>query len=70
MLAQAVVAVATGALLKEIMPCQGNQARSGRPMQGRAALWHVYQKFTLNEGAALAVDYQTLMALKFHGDLE
>ena len=39
-------------------------------MQGRAALWHVYQKFTLNEGAALAVDYQILTTLKFHGDLE
>ena len=39
-------------------------------MQGRAALWHVYQKFTLNEGAALAVDYQTLLALKFHTDFE
>ena len=62
MLAQAVVAVATGALHNEIMLYQGNQARLGRPMQGRAALWHVYQKFTLNEGAALAVDCQTLMA--------
>ena len=39
-------------------------------MQGRAALWHVYQKFRLSAGAALAVDYQTLMALKFEGDLE
>ena len=39
-------------------------------MQGRAALWHVYQKFKLSAGAALAVDYQTLMALKFEGNLK
>ena len=70
MLSQVVVAIINGPLRKEIVLYQAAQALQGRPMQGRAALWHVYQKFKLSAGAALAVDYQTLMALKFEGDLK
>ena len=39
-------------------------------MQGRAALYHVYQKFALSAAATLAFDLQTLIALKFNGGLE
>ena len=69
-LSQAVFAIVTGPLRKEILLYQATQAQQGRPVQGRAALWHVYQKCKLGAGAALAVDCQTLMALKFEGHLE
>ena len=39
-------------------------------MQGRAALYHVHQKYALSAAATLAIDLQTLIALKFNGDLE
>ena len=49
---------------------QETQAQQGKPMQGRAALYHVYQKYALSAAATLAIDLQTLIALKFNGDLE
>ena len=38
-------------------------------MSGCALLWHVYQRFKLDVGAAVAIDYHTLVGLRFNGDL-
>ena len=39
-------------------------------MQGRAALWYVYRQYALSAAATHAIDFQSLMKLKFSGDLE
>ena len=39
-------------------------------MHVRAALWHVYRQYALSAAATHALDLQTLMHLKFNGDLE
>ena len=39
-------------------------------MHGRAALWYVYRQYALSAAATHALDLQTLMHLKFSGDLE
>ena len=69
-LAQAVLKVVNGPLLKEILYYQETQAKQSKLMQGRAALWHIYQQYALSAAATHAIDLQTLMALRFTGDLE
>ena len=55
---------------RELLLFQEEQARLGRPMSGRAALWHFLRRFHLDRGQALHVDISTLLALEFKGDLE
>ena len=42
----------------------------GQPLAGRAALWHLYQRFKLDGGDKLSIDLLTLLQLKFQSDLE
>ena len=49
---------------------QETQAQQGKLLQGRAALWYVYRQYGLSAAATHAIDLQTLMNLKFTGDLE
>ena len=44
-LAEAVDAVAAGPLLRELLLYQRKHSNLGRALAGRAALWHVYQRF-------------------------
>ena len=39
-------------------------------MQGRAVLWYIYRQYALSAAATHAVDFQSLMNLKFTGNLE
>ena len=64
LLAQAVSAVATGTLKRELDLFQDPQARQGRPMLGRAALHIVYQKFQLSAAVTRSIDLRTLMGLR------
>ena len=68
-LAQAVAAVVTGPLKKDFLLYQQDRPRVGQALSGRAALWHLYQRFEVDHGAALAIDYQTLIGLQFNSDL-
>ena len=45
------------------------RSRVGQALLGRAALCQFYQRFELDHGAALAIDYQTLIGLQFNSDL-
>ena len=42
----------------------------GFPLYRRVALWHVFQKFQLESGTALSVEYHNCMSLSMGGDLE
>ena len=70
LLAQAVSAVVTGTLKKELDHYQDTHARQGRPMLGRAALHILYQKFQLSAAVTRSIDLRTLMELRYGGDLE
>ena len=69
-LAEAVFKVVNNSLLKEILYYQETQANGGRLMHGRAALWYVYRRYALSAAATRAIDFQSLMNLKFSGDLQ
>ena len=49
-LAQAVMTVAKGPLKRELTRYSEERMRIGQPLAGRAALWHVYQRFKLDLG--------------------
>ena len=49
---------------------QEERTRRDHPVTGRAALWHVYQRFRLERGQSMYVDMSTLLQLSFQGDLE
>ena len=61
-LAEAVMKVVIGQLMKELLNYQNEKLKSGIPLYGRVALWHVFQKFQLESGTALSVEYQNLMS--------
>ena len=69
-LAEAVLKMVSGSLLKDILYYQDTRAKEHKLMPGRAALMYVYRKYALGAAGPLAVDLQTLMHLKFNGDLE
>ena len=56
--------------MKEILYYQATQAKEGRLMHGRAALWYVYRQYALRAAATHAIDIQSLIHLKCSGDLE
>ena len=62
--------VVNNSLLRDIMIHQETQAQQGKLLQGRAALWYVYRQYGLSAAATHAIDFQSLMNLKFTGDLE
>ena len=68
--AEAMLKVVNNSLLKEILHYQDTQAKEGKLMHGRAALWYVYRQYALSAAATPALDLQTLMHLKFSGDFE
>ena len=68
--AAAIVKVANNSLLRDITIHQETQAQQGKLLQGRAALWYVYRQYGLSAAATHAIDFQSLMNLKFTGDLE
>ena len=61
--------VVFGQLKDDIQTYQLERSRRHEQPYGRAALWHVFRRFQLDYGAALAVDYQNLISLQMHGDL-
>ena len=69
-LADALLKVSSGPLKRELTLYQEEQQRRGLPLGGRAALWHVFQRFRLERGAAMCVDITALTSLEFRGDLE
>ena len=69
-LAAAIVKVVNNTLLRGIMIHQETQAQQGKLLQGRAALWYVYRQYGFSAAATHAIDRQSLMNLKFTGDLE
>ena len=69
-LAEAVLKMVSGSLLKDILYYQDTRGKEHKLMPGRAALMYVYRKYALGAAGPLAVDLQTLMHLKFNGDLE
>ena len=69
-LASAIVKVVNKSLLRDIVIPQETQAQQGKLLQGRAALWYVYRQYGLSASATHALDFQSLMNLKFTGDLE
>ena len=68
-LAEAILKVVSNSLLKEILYYQETQAKDCRLMHGRTALWYVYRQYALSTAATHAIDFQSLMNLKFSGDL-
>jgi hypothetical protein len=67
--AEAVMKVVIGNTLKELLTNQQEKLKYSIPLYGRVALWHVFQKFTLESGTALSLEYQNLMNLTLGGDL-
>ena len=49
---------------------QETQAQQGKLLQGRAALWYVYRKYALSAAATHAIDFQSVMNMKFTGYLD
>ena len=49
---------------------QETQAQEGKLLQGRAALWYVYRQYALSAAATHAIGFQSLINLKFTGDLK
>ena len=68
-LAEAVMKVVAGGMMKELLNYQNEKLKSGIPLYGRVALWHVFQKFQLESGTALSLEYQNLMSFTLGGDL-
>ena len=68
--AKAVLGVAKGPLKREILLYGEEQIRKGHPLSGRAASWHVHQRYKLDGGEAMCVDLSTLMGMTFQSDLE
>ena len=62
--------VAKGLLKRELTLYSEERTRIGQPLAGRAALWHVYQRFKLDRGMAIRSELSTLVQLTFTGDLE
>ena len=69
-LAEAVMTVAKGPLKRELRLYAEERTRIGQLLAGRAALWHVYQRFKLERGIAMGIDISMLLQLTFDGDLE
>lgn len=69
-LADAVMVVAKGTLKRDLTLYSEERTRVGRPLAGRAALWHVYARFKLDRGMAMGIDFSTLVQLTFSGCLE
>jgi hypothetical protein len=69
-LAEAVIDIAKGPLKRELLLYQEQRTRQGHPLTGRAALWHVYQRFILERGQAMCIDLTSLVKLTYGGDLE
>ena len=69
-LAEAVLEIVSGSLLKDILCYHDTRAKECKLMPGRAALMYVYREYALSAAATHAVDLQTLMHLKFSGDVE
>ena len=55
--------------MKELLNYQNEKLKSGIPLYGRVALWHVFQKFQLESGTALSVEYQNLMSFTLGADV-
>ena len=68
-LAEAVMKVVIGQLMKELLNYQNETLKSGIPLYGRVALWHMFQKFQLESGTAFCVEYQNIMSPTLGGDL-
>ena len=66
--AEAVMKVVIGVTLKELLNYQQERLTYGIPLYGRVALWHVFQKFQLESGTALSVEYRNLMSFTLGGD--
>lgn len=69
-LAAAIVGVARRPLQRELLLYQERRSKAGFALTGRSALWHVYQRFSLERGHTMRVDLNTLCRLEFKGDLE
>jgi hypothetical protein len=69
-LADCILRIAADPLKRELVLYHEEQIRMGRPLGGRAALWHVFQRFCMGKGAAMCVDITTLTSLECKGDLE
>ena len=55
---------------KELLLYKQQRFEFGIPLYRRVALWHVFQKFQLESGTVLSLEYQILMSLSMGGDLE
>ena len=62
-LAEGVMDAAAGPPKKEIIVHQQRMLQQSNPLYGRVALRHVWQKFQIEWGTALPVDYHNLMIL-------
>ena len=69
-LASSVLRISSGPLKRELTLYHEEQVRLGRPLGGRAALWHIFQRFRMERGTAMCVDITALTGLEFRGDLE
>ena len=61
--AKADMNVVIGTLKTVPLNSRNEKLKSGTPLYGCVALWHVFQKFQLESGTALSVEYQNLMSL-------
>ena len=69
-LLEAAVVIAKGPLARELYIYRDEEPGVGQALSGRAALWHLYQRFELDRGVALSIDLQTLVQLHFNADLK
>jgi hypothetical protein len=44
--------------------------KQGQSISGRVALWYLIERYRLDSGQTQHIDMQSLMSLKFQGDLE
>ena len=58
-LAEAILKVVSGSLLKDVLYYQDTLAKDCKLMPGRAALLYVYRQYALSAVATLALDFQT-----------
>ena len=69
-LAAALLKVVNPSLQRDITIHQENAAQVGQILRGRVVLWFVNRQYDLSATATHIIDLQSLMNLKFAGDLE